>query len=122
MKRVMTVDDSVTARKTLATVLSEAGYLVVPATDGVDALDKIRVQEIDLLVTDLNMPGMDGVELIRNVRSLPGKRFMPIIMLTSDTQPERKQAGKAAGASGWVCKPFRPQQLLTIMQMICPAA
>jgi two-component system chemotaxis response regulator CheY len=120
MKRVMTVDDSATVRSCLETTLCRAGYQVVQATDGSDALNKLQFETVDVLVTDLNMPNMNGIDLIKKVRSLPGMRFMPIIMLTSEIQPELKQAGKVAGASGWVNKPFRPSQLLAVMQMICP--
>ena len=73
-----------------------------------------------MLVTDLNMPNMDGIDLIREVRKIPGNRFMPIVMLTSENQPEMKKAGKLAGASGWVTKPFSPQSLLSVVKMICP--
>lgn len=121
MKRVMTVDDSATVRQVLKMVLTEAGYHVVEAHDGQDALEKLSMHPVDMLVTDLNMPRVDGIDLIRSVRRQPGYRFMPIIMLTSESQPELKQAGKAAGASGWVTKPFRSEQLLAVVKMICPA-
>ncbi len=122
MKTIMTVDDSATVRTCLEATLGEAGYRVVQAIDGLDALDKLQDRAVDLVVTDLNMPKMDGVELIKSVRSTPGHRFTPILMLTSESQPELKQAGKQAGASAWVAKPFRPQNLLAVVQMVCPAA
>ncbi len=121
LKKIMTVDDSSTVRKVLNEVLSGAGYQVVEASDGEEAVNKLEQTNIDLLVTDLNMPNMNGVELIKRVRQQPGKRFMPIIMLTSESQKEMKTAGKKAGASGWVTKPFRPEQLLSVIQMVCPA-
>jgi two-component system chemotaxis response regulator CheY len=121
LKKIMTVDDSPTVRKVLNMALSAAGYQVIEANDGQDAVDKLAQTNIDLLVTDLNMPNMGGVELIKFVRQQPGKRFMPIIMLTSEAQKEMKTAGKKAGASGWVTKPFRPEQLLSVIQMVCPA-
>lgn len=121
MKRIMTVDDSATVRKVLNMTLSSAGYDVVEAIDGEDALCKMAEQRVDVLVTDLNMPKLDGVGLIKNVRNIAGNRFMPIIMLTTESQPEKKQAGKSAGASGWITKPFKPEQLLSIVQMICPS-
>jgi two-component system chemotaxis response regulator CheY len=121
LKKIMTVDDSPTVRKVLNETLSGAGYQVVEASDGEEAVNKLEQTDIDLLVTDLNMPNMDGVELIKRVRQQPGKRFMPIIMLTSVSQKEMKAAGKKAGASGWVTKPFRPEQLLSVIQMVCPA-
>jgi len=119
-KKIMAVDDSPTVRKVLNETLSGAGYQVIEANNGQEAITKMSTDRIDLLVTDLNMPTMDGVELIRQVRKKPGNRFMPIIMLTSDTQPETKDAGKKAGASGWVTKPFRPEQLLSVIKMVCP--
>ena len=121
MKRIMTVDDSSAVRKVLNMALSGAGYEVVEAEDGLDALDKLQHKGIDLLVTDLNMPNLDGVGLIKEVRSQPGNRFMRIIMLVRSADSEQKQAGKGAGASGWVSKPFRPEQLLSVVRMVCPA-
>jgi two-component system chemotaxis response regulator CheY len=121
MKTIMTVDDSATVRLCLEATLAEAGYQVVQAVDGADAMNKLQDRKVDMLVTDLNMPNMDGVSLIKSVRSTPGHRFMPILMLTSETQPELKQAGKLAGASAWVTKPFRPENLLAVVQMVCPA-
>jgi len=119
-KRVMAVDDSATVRQVLQMTLEGAGYEVIEAVDGKDALDKLRVHQVDMMVTDLNMPNMDGIDLIRQVRQNPGNRFMPIIMLTTESQPEKKQIGKAAGASGWIVKPFKPEQLLAVVRMICP--
>ena len=111
-KRVMTVDDSATVRQVLHMTLEGAGYEVLQAVDGVDALAK--------LATDLNMPNMDGIALIKEVRKNAGNRFMPIIMLTTESQPEKKQEGKSAGASGWIVKPFKPEQLLAVVRMVCP--
>ena len=78
-------------------------------------------KEINLIITDLNMPNLDGVGLIKNVRALPGNRFVPIIMLTSESNPEMKKDGRDAGASGWVTKPFKPESLLSVIKMICPS-
>ena len=119
-KKVMTVDDSATVRKVLEQSLQELGYEVVVAVDGQEALEIIQEEPVDMLVTDLNMPKMNGIELITAVRNIPGNRFMPIIMLTSESQPELKMAGKSAGASGWVTKPFKPSQLQAVAQMVCP--
>ena len=121
LKKVMTVDDSPTVLKVLNMALTGAGYQVVEANDGQEAIDKLTQTNVDLLVTDLNMPNMDGVELIKQVRQKPGNRFMPIIMLTAEAQSEMKAAGKKAGASGWITKPFQPEQLLPVIQMVCPA-
>ena len=120
-KRVMTVDDSATVRQVLHMTLEGAGYEVLSAVDGVDALKKLTTETVDMLVTDLNMPNIDGIDLIQQVRQKPGNRFMPIIMLTTESQPEKKSAGKTAGASGWITKPFRPEQLLAVVRMVCPA-
>jgi two-component system chemotaxis response regulator CheY len=120
-KRVMAVDDSATVRQVLQMTLEGAGYEVVEAVDGKDALNKLGNITVDMMVTDLNMPNMDGIDLIKQVRQSPGNRFMPIIMLTTESQPEKKQEGKAAGASGWIVKPFKPEQLLAVVRMICPA-
>jgi len=119
-KRVMTVDDSATVRQVLQMTLEGAGYEVLAAVDGEDALKKLSGESVDMLVTDLNMPNIDGIGLIQQVRQKPGNRFMPIIMLTTESQPEKKSAGKTAGASGWITKPFRPEQLLAVVRMVCP--
>jgi two-component system chemotaxis response regulator CheY len=119
-KRVMTVDDSATVRQVLKMTLEGAGYEVLQAVDGVDALRKLASESVDMLVTDLNMPNMDGITLIREVRQDPGNRFLPIVMLTTESQPEKKQEGKSAGASGWIVKPFKPEQLLAVVRMVCP--
>jgi len=120
MKSVMAVDDSATVRKVLGITLEGAGYKVIEAMDGVDALKKLLTVDVDMLVTDLNMPRLDGINLIKQVRQKPGNRFMPIIMLTTESQPEMKTKGKAAGASGWITKPFKPEQLLNVVKMVCP--
>lgn len=119
-KCVMAVDDSATIRQVLQTTLHGAGYDVIEAADGRDAINKLEKYHVDMMVADLNMPDMDGIELIRHVRQSPVHRFLPIIMLTTESQPEKKQEGKAAGASGWIVKPFRPEQLLAVVRMICP--
>jgi two-component system, chemotaxis family, chemotaxis protein CheY len=117
-KIIMTADDSASVRQMVSFTLKQAGYGVVEAVDGRDALEKIRSHEVHMLVTDLNMPGLDGIELIRAVRQLPPCRFMPIIMLTTESQVEKKQAGKAAGATGWIVKPFKPDQLLAVIRKV----
>jgi len=120
-KRVMIVDDSATVCKVLRMTLEQAGYQVIEAENGDDALNKFPEDGVDMLISDLNMPEKDGIALIKEVREKPGVRFMPIIMLTSESQPEKKQEGKKAGASGWISKPFRPEQLLAVVRMVCPA-
>ena len=119
-KCVLIVDDSETVRQVLKLALGNAGYQVVEAEDGFDALAKLSGVQIDMLITDLNMPNMDGITLIKEVRQNPSNRFMPIIMLTTESQPAKKQEGKSAGASGWIVKPFKPEQLLAVVRMVCP--
>lgn len=114
----MTADDSASVRQMVSFTLKDAGYEVVEATDGQDALDKISNSSVNMLITDLNMPRMDGIELIRAVRAIPKFKFIPIIMLTTESQAEKKQEGKAAGATGWIVKPFKPDQLLGVVKKV----
>lgn len=117
-KRIMTVDDSPTVRQMLGVTLRAAGFVVVEACDGREALRKLAQEPVDLLLTDVNMPRLDGLELVREVRGMPGQRFLPIIMLTTESLPEMKSQGKKAGASGWIVKPFKPEQLLSVVRMV----
>lgn len=117
-KRILTVEDSKTIRQVLGKTLREAGYQVVEATNGEEGLHRMRDETFDLMITDLNMPRMDGITLVREVRRDLGRRFMPILMLTTETQEEQRLAGKAVGASGWLTKPFVPQQLLKVVWMV----
>jgi len=117
-KRIMIVDDSVTVRQVLRLTLSNAGYELLEACDGEDALNVLSGESLDMMITDLNMPKLDGIELIRKVRQKPEYRFLPIVMLTTESADEKKQAGKSAGASGWIVKPFKPEQLLKVVKMV----
>lgn len=117
-KTIMTVDDSSSVRQMVNFTLKEAGYAVVEAVDGRDALTKLSGAAVHMVITDLNMPNMDGIELIRQVRSNPAYKFIPIIMLTTESQAEKKQEGKAAGATGWIVKPFKPDQLLAVVKKV----
>lgn len=117
-KRIMVVDDSETVRQVLQLTLENAGFEVVEAEDGVDALAKLSDAQIDMLITDLNMPNMDGLELIKKVRETGTHRFTPIVMLTTESSEQKKLAGREAGASGWIVKPFKPEQLLKIVKMV----
>lgn len=117
-KKIIAVDDSATVRQMLSFTLQDAGYEVVQAVDGNDALEKFSTESFEMLITDLNMPGIDGIDLIRQVRQKPGNRFMPIIMLTTESQESKKLEGKSAGASGWIVKPFKPEQLLNVVKMV----
>ena len=116
-KTIMTVDDSASVRQMVGFTLRQAGYEVIEASDGKDALSKLRAAG-GMIITDLNMPTMDGIELIRQVRAGTATKFVPIIMLTTESQDQKKQEGKAAGATGWIVKPFRPEQLLAVVQKV----
>jgi two-component system chemotaxis response regulator CheY len=118
VKTVMTVDDSATIRQMVRFVLQGAGYEVVEATDGADALSKLKGQELHLFLSDINMPKMDGLELTRQLRAMPQYRFVPIVLLTTESHPEKKQEGKAAGATAWIVKPFKPDQLLAVLKKV----
>ena len=117
-KSIMTVDDSPSIRQMVSFTLKNAGYDVVEAEDGVDALNKLQSQIVNMVITDLNMPNMDGIELIKKLRANPDYKFAPIIMLTTESQQEKKGEGKAAGATGWIVKPFKPEQLLGVVRKV----
>ena len=116
-KIVLTVDDSASMRQMVNFTLSEAGYTVIEAVDGLDALGKLS-HPVNLVITDLNMPNLDGIGLIRRVRANAACRGIPIIMLTTESQESRKQEGKAAGATGWIVKPFTKQQMLAVVKRV----
>jgi len=117
-KSILVVDDSETVRQVLQMTLGNAGFDVLEAGDGIDALDKLSMGQVDMLITDLNMPNMDGLELIKRVRQEGTHRFTPIVMLTTESSEEKKMAGREAGASGWIVKPFKPEQLLKVVKMV----
>ncbi len=117
-KLIMTVDDSTSVRQMVAFTLKNAGYDVIEATDGKDALAKVDGVDVNMVLTDLNMPNMDGIELIRNLRTNPSLRFIPIVMLTTESQDSKKQEGRKAGATGWIVKPFRPEQLIAVVKKV----
>lgn len=118
MKTVMTVDDSASIRQMVSFVLKGAGYDVVQAVDGLDALSKLKGQELHLILSDINMPKMDGLEFTRRLRAMPEYRFVPVVLLTTESHPEKKQEGKVAGATGWIVKPFSPDQLLAVAKKV----
>jgi two-component system chemotaxis response regulator CheY len=117
-KTALIVDDSMSMRQLVAMTIKEAGFDVIEGSNGKEALDKIGNQKLDLVVTDLNMPIMDGITLIKNIRALPSNKFTPILMLTTEAQDSKKQEGKAAGATGWLVKPFKPEQLLQVVSKV----
>lgn len=116
-KTILTVDDSSSVRQMVKFTLSDAGYNVIEAVDGNDALRKLT-NGVSLVITDLNKPNLDGIQLIRKVRANPLYKGIPIIMLTTESLDSRKQEGKAAGATGWIVKPFATQQLLAVVKRV----
>lgn len=118
MKRILTVDDSSSVRQMVSFTLQKAAYDVSEAVDGKDGLDKITAEKFDLIITDLNMPNVDGIQLIASIRKLPGYAFVPILMLSTESQAEKKDAGRKAGATGWIVKPFNADQLVAVVQKL----
>lgn len=118
-KMVLTVDDSRTMRDMVSFTLRNAGYEVVEAADGHQALTAIAGNKVDLVITDLNMPVMDGLTLIRRLRSTPAHRTLPILMLTTEADDAKKAEGRSAGATGWIVKPFNPEKLVSVVQKVC---
>lgn len=120
-KTILIVDDSISLRQVVSIALANAGYEVIEACDGKDALAKLTGQKIHLMISDVNMPNMDGISFLKAVRLLPNYKFTPVIMLTTEAGEEKKKEGQAAGARAWVVKPFRPEQLLVaVSKLILP--
>jgi two-component system chemotaxis response regulator CheY len=117
-KIILAVDDSTSIRQMVAFTLKSAGYTVIEAVDGQDGLDKIKAQAIDLVLTDQNMPKMDGLTMIKNLRSQPQYSATPILMLTTESSDEMKSQGKSVGATGWIVKPFDPHKLLEVVKKV----
>lgn len=117
-KTILAVDDSSSLRQMVAFSLKAAGYNVVEAVDGQDGLDKAKLQAVDLVLTDQNMPRMDGLALIKTLRTLPTYAKTPILMLTTESSDEMKAKGRAAGANGWLVKPFDPKKLIAVVQKV----
>lgn len=118
MATILAVDDSASMRQMVSFTLKGAGYNVVEAVDGVDALNKAKAQNFDCVVTDVNMPNKDGISLIKDLRALPNYKFTPMLMLTTESGMDKKQQGKDAGATGWIVKPFNPDQLLKTIKKV----
>ena len=116
--RILTVDDSASIRLTTRVTLGNVGYTVEEAVDGLDGLNKLKAGEYDLVVTDLNMPNMDGLAMIRELRKLPAHTGVPVIFLTTESDGELKAQAKAAGATGWLTKPFDPESLVKIARKV----
>ena len=117
-KTILAVDDSASIRQMVAFTLKGAGYDVVEAVDGQDGLDKAKSKSINLVLTDQNMPKMDGLTLIKSLRALPQYKTTPILMLTTEAGDAMKAQGKAAGATGWLVKPFDPQKLIEVVKKV----
>jgi len=117
-KIIMTVDDSKSVRQMVSFTLQQAGYEVLEAEDGADALRKLHGGKVNMVITDLNMPNMNGIELTRALRADANHKFVPIVLLTTESQDAKKQEGKVAGATGWIVKPFKPEQLLSVVKKV----
>lgn len=119
-KRILTVDDSATMRNMLKAALSEAGYEVVQAEDGVEGIKALDGQRFDVIITDINMPNMDGLTFIELLREQQMHKATPVLVLTTESEPEKKARARRAGATGWLVKPFDPQKLLTTIDRVSP--
>lgn len=118
---ILAVDDSPSMRQMVGQTLRAAGYDVIEAADGVEALEKAKDRVVDVVITDVNMPNMDGITFVKQVKQLPNYKFTPIIMLTTESQEGKKQEGQAAGAKAWVVKPFKPEQMLNaVSKLVLP--
>jgi two-component system chemotaxis response regulator CheY len=115
---ILAVDDSASMRQMVNFTLKGAGYSVVQAADGVEALEYARAHSVDLVLTDVNMPRMDGITLVKELRGLPSYRYTPMLVLTTESSQEKKMQGKQAGATGWIVKPFNPEQLLATIARV----
>lgn len=118
MPTILAVDDSASMRQMVSFTLQGAGFKVIEAVDGEDALAKAQTTSVDLVLSDVNMPRMDGITLIKHLRALPHYKFTPILMLTTESASDKKGEGKSAGATGWIVKPFNPDQLLTTIKKV----
>ena len=119
-RTALIVDDAVSIRQMVAYTLSQAGFDVIEAGNGQQALERLDARRVDLIITDLHMPVMDGLTFIREARARQATRFTPVLMLTTESQIEKKQLGKAAGATGWIVKPFHPDKLLEVIGRVLP--
>jgi two-component system chemotaxis response regulator CheY len=118
MKKILAVDDSASIRQMVGFTLRNAGYEVMDAVDGKDGLAKAGKDKFDMIITDLNMPNLDGIGLIMAARKLPGYSFIPILMLTTESQAQKKDEGRKAGATGWIVKPFNAEQLIAVIRKL----
>jgi len=115
-KKILAVDDSPSMRDMIEYTISSAGYDVVSAADGVDALEKMRAHVVDLVITDVNMPNLNGIGLVREIRSRQQYKSLPVLLLTTESGAEMKDMGRSAGATGWIVKPFDPETLISLIR------
>ncbi len=118
-KTIMIVDDSASIRTVVGIALRGEGYTVIEAINGQDAINKLTGQKVNLIISDVNMPIMDGITFVKTVKTMAAYRFTPIIMLTTESDESKKREGQAAGAKAWVVKPFKPEQMLGAVQRLC---
>jgi len=118
MATIMTVDDTASMRQMISFTLTSAGHKVMEASDGDEALKVAQENKFDMIITDINMPNMDGITLVGKLRALSDYKFTPILMLTTESQESKREQGKKAGATGWIVKPFNPEQLLNVVKNV----
>ncbi len=118
MATILTVDDTASMRQMISFTLNSVGHEVIQASDGKEALKMLEGKKVDLVIADVNMPNMDGISLVKSLRALADYKFTPILMLTTESQEAKRQQGKVAGATGWIVKPFNPEQLLTVVKKV----
>lgn len=119
MAKILVVDDSVSMRQMVEMTLKSEGHDTVTAADGVEGLNQAKTQSFDVIISDVNMPEMNGIDMTRQVRGLPNHKFTPILILTTESSAEKKAEGKAAGATGWIVKPFSPEKLIATVNKVC---
>lgn len=117
-KKILIVDDSASVRSVVGIALKGAGYEVIEACDGKDALSKLTGEKVHLIISDVNMPNMDGITMVKEIKKLPAYKFTPVCMLTTEAEKSKMQEGKAAGAKAWIVKPFQPPKLLDVVSKL----
>lgn len=118
MATILTVDDTASMRQMISFTLNSVGHEVIQACDGKEALQLLQGKKVDLVIADVNMPNMDGITLVKTLREQADYKFIPILMLTTESQESKRQQGKVAGATGWIVKPFNPEQLLNVVKKV----
>ena len=120
-KKILVVDDSASLRQVVSIALKSAGYEGIEASDGKDALSKLDGSKINLIISDLNMPNMDGISMVKEIKQMSSYKFTPIIMLTTESQDSKKEEGRSAGVKAWMVKPFKPEQMLdAVSKLVMP--